>query len=71
MPVIEGGYKALRRYLIDTIEAVRLSSQFMIIGGKTGSAKTHLLNSLNFSVDLEGLANHRGSAFRKAYSGTA
>jgi tRNA 2-selenouridine synthase len=69
VPVIEGGYKALRRYLIDTIEAVRLSSQFMIIGGKTGSAKTHLLNSLNFSVDLEGLANHRGSAFGKRIQG--
>ncbi|MFT7470177.1 MAG: tRNA 2-selenouridine synthase [Kiritimatiellia bacterium] len=69
VPLVEGGYKALRRYLIDTIETVRLSSQFMIIGGKTGSAKTHLLNSLNFSIDLEGLANHRGSAFGKRIQG--
>jgi tRNA 2-selenouridine synthase len=69
VPLVEGGYKALRRYLIDTIETVRLRSQFMIIGGKTGSAKTHLLNSLNFSIDLEGLANHRGSAFGKRIQG--
>ena len=65
VPLVEGGYKALRRYLIDAIETVRNNSKFMIIGGKTGSAKTHLLNTLNFSVDLEGLANHRGSAFGK------
>lgn len=69
VPLVDGGYKALRRYLIDTIEAVRLSSQFMIIGGKTGSAKTHLLNALNFSIDLEGLANHRGSAFGRRIQG--
>jgi tRNA 2-selenouridine synthase len=69
VPLVEGGYKALRRFLIDTIETVRLSSTFMIIGGKTGSAKTHLLNSLNFSIDLEGLANHRGSAFGKRVQG--
>jgi len=69
VPLIEGGYKALRRYLIDTIETVRLSCAFMIIGGKTGSAKTHLLNSLNYSIDLEGLANHRGSAFGRRIQG--
>lgn len=69
VPLVEGGYKALRRYLIDTIDTVRQSSQFMIIGGKTGSAKTHLLNALNFSIDLEGLANHRGSAFGKRIQG--
>lgn len=69
VPLVEGGYKALRRYLINTIETVTAKSQFMIIGGKTGSAKTHLLNTLNFSIDLEGLANHRGSAFGKRVQG--
>jgi len=67
--LVEGGYKALRRYLINTIETVTANSQFMIIGGKTGSAKTHLLNALNFSIDLEGLANHRGSAFGRRVQG--
>lgn len=69
VPLIEGGYKALRRYLIDTIEAATANSGFMIIGGKTGSAKTHLLNALDFSIDLEGLANHRGSAFGRRIQG--
>ena len=69
VPLVEGGYKALRRYLITTLEAVTASSQFMIIGGKTGSAKTHLLNALNFSIDLEGMANHRGSAFGRRIQG--
>lgn len=63
VPLIEGGYKALRRFLISTIEVATADSKFMIIGGKTGSAKTHLINALEKSIDLEGLANHRGSAF--------
>lgn len=69
VPLIEGGYKAMRRYLINTIETVTADSRFMIIGGKTGSAKTHLLNTLQYSIDLEGLANHRGSAFGKRVDG--
>jgi len=69
LPLVDGGYKALRRFLISTLEAVTAKSQLMIIGGKTGSAKTHLINALNFSVDLEGLANHRGSAFGRRIQG--
>ncbi|MEX0962587.1 MAG: tRNA 2-selenouridine(34) synthase MnmH [Pseudohongiellaceae bacterium] len=67
--IVEGGYKALRHFLIKTIEEVSADSKFLIIGGKTGSAKTHLINSLQHSVDLEGLANHRGSAFGKRIQG--
>ena len=33
------------------------------MAGKTGTAKTVLIKRLNNSIDLEGLANHRGSAF--------
>ena len=33
--------------------------------GKTGSGKTHVINQLSNSIDLEGIANHRGSAFGK------
>lgn len=61
--LVEGGYKALRQYLIKIIDRVSEDSQLIIVGGKTGSGKTHLINALNFSVDLEGMANHRGSAF--------
>lgn len=69
VPLVAGGYKALRRYLITTIETATAKTAFMIVGGKTGSAKTHLLNTLNFSIDLEGLANHRGSAFGRRIQG--
>lgn len=62
-PRIEGGYKTLRRYLIDVTEQMANNSQLLIIGGKTGSAKTAFVNSWHESVDLEGLANHRGSSF--------
>ena len=62
-PRVAGGYKAMRRFLIDSIE--RLANQFEIIvlSGRTGSGKTRLLKRLKTSIDLEGLANHRGSAF--------
>ena len=63
MPRIDGGYKALRSYLLDQLEQVAGNTQLLIAGGKTGSGKTHLINSLAYSVDLEGRANHRGSAF--------
>ena len=59
----EGGYKSLRRNLIDATEQLASSGQLMIVAGKTGSGKTHFINSLPCSIDLEGLANHRGSAF--------
>jgi len=35
----------------------------LIVGGQTGCGKTLLINKLENSIDLEGLANHRGSAF--------
>jgi tRNA 2-selenouridine synthase len=62
-PRVAGGYKTMRRFLIDSIE--RLANQFEIIvlSGRTGSGKTRLLKQLKTSIDLEGLANHRGSAF--------
>ncbi|MBT3530010.1 MAG: tRNA 2-selenouridine(34) synthase MnmH [Gammaproteobacteria bacterium] len=63
IPLVEGGYKALRNFLIGQIDQVSEERNFVIIGGKTGSAKTHLLNRLISKIDLEGIANHRGSAF--------
>ncbi|MFT4861244.1 MAG: tRNA 2-selenouridine synthase [Pseudohongiellaceae bacterium] len=63
VPRIDGGYKALRNYLLGVLEQVAANTQLLIAGGKTGSGKTHLINALPFSVDLEGRANHRGSAF--------
>lgn len=67
-PRIIGGYKAMRRYLIHQLET-SAQHRFMIVSGQTGCAKTRLLQGLEHSVDLEGLANHRGSAFGKRLGG--
>lgn len=59
-----GGYKKFRNYVLDTF---KLPFQFKILGGYTGSGKTELLKTLNQKgesvIDLEALANHKGSAF--------
>ncbi len=62
-PRVEGGYKAMRRYLIDSSGDLVRSSKFVLLGGRTGSGKTRVLTELKHYIDLEGLANHRGSAF--------
>jgi tRNA 2-selenouridine synthase len=58
-----GGYKAYRNWVIQQFEK---EYHFKIIGGYTGSGKTLLLDALkkenNAVIDLEGLANHKGSA---------
>ena len=67
-PLISGGYKALRRHLLRTTIRVASEKKIIIVAGKTGTGKTHLINNLTRSVDLEGLANHRGSAFGRRVS---
>ncbi|MDF0749257.1 tRNA 2-selenouridine(34) synthase MnmH [Marinobacter sp. 71-i] len=62
-PLVKGGYKAMRRFLIDSLEALIESSEFVILSGRTGTGKTRVLHQLPNPVDLEGLANHRGSSF--------
>ena len=61
---LEGGYKAYRHYVLDMFSH---SYSFVVIGGPTGSGKTQLIHDLakdgRQTIDLEGLANHRGSAF--------
>ncbi|MRI32462.1 tRNA 2-selenouridine(34) synthase MnmH [Endozoicomonas sp. OPT23] len=68
-PLIKGGYKALRRYLIDELEASIEQCSFIILSGKTGTGKTRLIHQIDTSVDLEGLANHRGSSFGRRCGG--
>lgn len=62
-PLVVGGYKALRRFLIDELEQRIQSQPLMILSGRTGTGKTRVLQKLPNPVDLEGLANHRGSSF--------
>ncbi|SHK18779.1 tRNA 2-selenouridine synthase [Marinobacter antarcticus] len=62
-PLVKDGYKALRRFLIDSLDNLIESGDFRIISGRTGTGKTRVLQHLPNPVDLEGLANHRGSSF--------
>ena len=61
---LAGGYKTYRTF---TFNEVRKSYPLLVLGGKTGAAKTVLLQKLKERgeqvVDLEGLANHKGSSF--------
>jgi tRNA 2-selenouridine synthase len=62
--VIEKGYKAFRNYVLQFFEQ---PFDLKILGGYTGTGKTKILHFLEKKgqqvIDLEGLANHRGSAF--------
>ena len=62
-PRVEGGYKAMRRFLIDELAAAAADIDAISLGGRTGVGKTVLLQQLPNALDLEGLAWHRGSAF--------
>lgn len=62
---LDGGYKAFRNYLLSELEPSQQTSKPILLGGCTGSGKTILLNKLKNSIDLEGIANHRGSSFGK------
>jgi len=62
--ILEGGYKNYRNHVLNYFENEK---KIVIIGGMTGSGKTDLLKKLDkidFQIiDLEKLANHKGSAF--------
>ncbi|MGB0712781.1 MAG: tRNA 2-selenouridine(34) synthase MnmH [Gammaproteobacteria bacterium] len=62
-PRVKGGYKALRRFLMDEIDNSARDIRPLILAGRTGSGKTRIIDMTRESIDLEGLANHRGSAF--------
>ena len=61
---LSGGYKMYRRHILEAFEH---SYVFRIIGGFTGSGKTEKVQELiregKQAIDLEALANHRGSTF--------
>lgn len=62
--LLKGGYKSFRTEAILSFSEKR---NFHILGGKTGSGKTEMLQQLENNgeqvVDLEGIAHHKGSAF--------
>lgn len=63
LPRLTDGYKAFRNFLITSLEKPNVGLPSLILNGNTGSRKTDLIKRLSMAIDLEGLAEHRGSAF--------
>src|SRR3989339_1355584 len=62
--LLKDGYKAYRNHVLESFD---LPYKILLLGGYTGSGKTEILSALKEAgeqvVDLEGLSNHKGSAF--------
>ena len=65
--LLRGGYRSYRRLVVAALYDTPLPHRLMLIEGGTGTAKTRLLHHLAKTgaqvLDLEGLAQHRGSLF--------
>jgi tRNA 2-selenouridine synthase len=63
--VLHGGYKSYRASVLEDLKTRPSAFKFVVITGRTGSAKSRVLETLaqlgNQVLDLEGLANHKGS----------
>ena len=63
--VLEGGYREFRRAVLAELLTLPAGLQFRVLCGRTGSAKSRLLQTLSQAgaqvLDLEALACHRGS----------
>lgn len=64
---LRGGYKHYRQFIYHQLENYTLKNQVIVLKGKSGTGKTdilaHLANEGYPVLDLERLANHRGSTF--------
>ncbi len=62
--LLKGGYKNYRKWVLNEFES---NLPIRLIGGRTGTRKTDLLNYIDNEdihvIDLEGIAHHRGSSF--------
>ena len=63
--LLEGGYQSYRTHCREVL--MDQDAHLILVGGKTGSGKTVILNELMYLqeqvIDLEGLAHHKGSVF--------
>ena len=61
---LHGGYKAFRNFVLNSFLSKK---KIYILGGFTGSGKTEVLHEFKKMgeqiIDIEGLANHKGSVF--------
>ncbi len=62
-----GGYKSYRNHVIECFDKCNFAAPLIVMHGMTGTGKTEFINGLDpqkwATIDLEGLAHHRGSAF--------
>jgi tRNA 2-selenouridine synthase len=62
---LQGGYKAFRAVVRAELQTLPQRHRYQVLCGRTGSGKTRLLHALAAqgaqTLDLEGLAGHRGS----------
>jgi tRNA 2-selenouridine synthase len=72
LPVLSGGYKRARNFLLAAISKAAKERKFIVVSGYTGAGKTVLLRELAkrglATCDLEHHARHRGSSFGKLSS---
>lgn len=65
--LLQGGYRSYRRAVVQTLYGTPLPHRLMLVDGGTGTAKTALLHHLSQAgaqtLDLEAMAEHRGSLF--------
>ena len=65
--LIDGGYQAWRKLVVAEVQDRPVPAPVVVLDGNTGTAKTDILALLAVRgiqvIDLEGLANHRGSLF--------
>lgn len=59
---IKGGYKSFRQEVLNYFASLP-DRKLLVIDGLTGSGKSEIINSVDWSIDLEGFAGHRGSVF--------
>ena len=70
---VAGGYKSYRKLVVAALYDAPVKSPVIVLDGNTGTAKTELLGLLGARgvqvIDIEGLANHRGSLFGAIHGG--
>ncbi|MEM1368986.1 MAG: tRNA 2-selenouridine(34) synthase MnmH [Cyanobacteria bacterium P01_H01_bin.15] len=70
--LLEGGYKTYRQHVRESLEYLPNEFTWLLIGGLTGSGKTYLLEQLAEAgeqvLDLEAIANHRGSLLGQVWA---
>jgi tRNA 2-selenouridine synthase len=64
---LNGGYRAYRKWVVDTLESFHFAPEVFVLHGNTGTGKTAILRALKVQgypvLDLEAMAGHRGSIF--------